>query len=78
MQVALPLPLVPWAAAPSPVQAPLLEHWVRLRVESPALRTPNAAEHERLRESEARLDQNCFNSSRPLGRREVRQSLEDR
>ena len=61
----LPLPPELWAMVPAPVQGPLVEQWVALRLENAALCAQNAALHERVRDLEARLGQNSSNSSRP-------------
>ncbi len=61
------LPLSPelWTTVPAPVQGPLMEQWVMLRLKNAALRAQNVALHERVRDLEARLGQNSPHSFQP-------------
>ena len=60
-EATLPLPPELWAMVPAPVQPPLMEQWVTLRLENAALRAQNVALHERVRGLEARLGQDSSN-----------------
>lgn len=66
--------LVPEQAAsvPAPEHAPLVEQLGALRLENATLLAEPAILKDRIRELEARLDQNSSNSSRPLAADPIR------
>jgi transposase len=65
--IEITLPRAPelWATVPAPDPAALLEQWTALWLENATLCAQNAALQEHIRELEARLGQDSFNSSRP-------------